>query len=54
MGVYAIILSMILYMIICADNFLKKDYPHSLIWFAYCLSQLGFLWYELQKNSPNE
>ncbi len=50
MGIPALIICIILYAIIGIDNLIKKDYPHSLIWFCYALANVGFLWYELQKR----
>ncbi len=46
----AIVLAFILYVIICIGNIKDKDYPHALIWGAYGLSQLGFLWHEFIKK----
>ncbi len=46
----AIILAFILYVVISIGNLRQKDYPHALIWIAYSLSQLGFLWHEVQKD----
>ena len=45
MGIVAIILSFILYIIIGVSSIYKKDYPHALIWFAYSIRQIGFLWH---------
>lgn len=50
MGKYAIILSMALYLFISYSNARERDYPHALIWFAYAISQAGFLWYEYTKD----
>lgn len=49
MGVYAIVIAIILYVVIAISNIRDKDYPHAFIWFSYALSQFGFLWYELSK-----
>lgn len=49
MGVYAIIIATILYMLTSVSSFRQKDYPHSLMWFAYSLANIGLLWYEINK-----
>lgn len=50
MNKFAIILAFILYVVIGIGNIRQKDYPHALIWMAYALSQLGFLWWEYTKE----
>jgi hypothetical protein len=50
MNIIAIVLAFILYMVICIGNIRQKDYPHALIWGAYAVSQLGFLWWEMVKS----
>lgn len=54
MGIVALILAIILYLVIGIDNLLKKDYPHSLMWVCYALANVALLWYELQKRGNNE
>jgi len=51
MNIIAIVLAFILYMVICIGNIRQKDYPMALVWFAYSLSQVGFLLYEINKAS---
>lgn len=47
----AIVLAFVLYVIIGIGNIRAKDYPHAVVWFCYAGSQLGFLWYELVRDS---
>jgi hypothetical protein len=49
LAIITISLSLILYIITSFSNLYQKDYPHAFIWFSYSLSQIGFLWYEIQK-----
>jgi hypothetical protein len=49
LAIICIIISIILYLLICLSNYLQKDYPHSLMWFAYSLAQCAILWYEYTK-----
>lgn len=46
-----LLISFLAYMTMAGCNFYKKDYPHSLIWFSYSLSQIGFMWYEFTKSN---
>ena len=50
MAKVALILTIILYSAIFIDNLRGRDYPHALIWFAYTVSNIGFLWYEFTKT----
>lgn len=50
MGLTALILAIILYLIIAIDNCMSKDYPHAMMWFCYGLANVALLWYELQKR----
>lgn len=38
------------YMIQAAVNVHQKDYPHALVWLAYSVGNMGFIWYELEKH----
>jgi len=49
MGPAALTIATLLYAVIAVDNLIKKDYPHALIWGAYCIANLGFLWHELTR-----
>lgn len=49
MGVPALIITVILYLIITIDQIRKKDYPHAFIWFSYSLANIGFIWYEFTR-----
>lgn len=50
MGISALILAIILYLIISFQNYLDKDYPHAFVWLSYALANVGFLWYEIIKK----
>jgi hypothetical protein len=50
MGITALILAIMLYIVIGIQNCLDKDYPHAMIWFSYALANFGFLWYEWVKQ----
>jgi hypothetical protein len=50
MGLYAIIISIILYLVIAFDNYRQKDYPHASMWFFYALANCSLLYYELAKK----
>lgn len=47
MGVYTLILATLLYVLTSISYFNKKDYPHFLIWFAYSIANIGFIWHML-------
>jgi hypothetical protein len=49
-AIYAISISSICYAIASIACIKDKDYPHSLMWFAYALANVGLLWYEIQKQ----
>lgn len=48
-AIVAIVLSICLYLSIGVSNVCQRDYPMALVWFAYSLAQMGFLWYEMKK-----
>jgi hypothetical protein len=50
MGITALVLAIILYLIIALQNYFDKDYPHAFVWFSYALANVGFLWYEIIKK----
>jgi hypothetical protein len=31
-------------------NLKQKDYPMALVWFSYCMANLGLIWYEISKK----
>jgi hypothetical protein len=47
----AIVLSFILYCVIAIGNLMDKNYPMALIWGAYGLSQVGFIWEHLARKA---
>lgn len=49
MSIYTISLAAFLYLLTAIDCCRQKDYPHSAIWFAYFLANLGFIWWEIEK-----
>lgn len=49
MGITALIIATLLYIVISIQNFIDKDYPHALSWFAYSIANVGFIWYEIEK-----
>jgi len=50
----AIPISFVLYVLIAASNARQRDWPMVVVWGAYGLSQLGFLWYEINKAKAGE
>lgn len=52
MGLTALVLATVLYLIIAADNLFKKDYPHAGLWFSYAMANGFMVWYEVIKNAP--
>jgi hypothetical protein len=45
MGLWALILSTILYLIVVVDLALtKKNYPLALIFFCYAVANVGYMW----------
>lgn len=50
MGITALILTIILYLIIAIDNYMSKDFPHAMMWVCYSLANVALLWYEIQRN----
>jgi cell shape-determining protein MreD len=51
MGITAIILSIILYLVITIDHLRRKDYHQAMIWFGYSFANVGFLLAMLEKYS---
>lgn len=51
MNLIAIGLAFCLYTIIAIGNLRQKDYPMTLVWASYALSQVGFWFYERSKVS---
>ena len=49
MGITALILSIVLYLIIAAQSYLDKDYSHCMIWICYALANVGFLWHMIER-----
>jgi hypothetical protein len=49
MGITALIIATILYIIVSISCFINRDYPHALSWFAYSIANVGFIWYEIEK-----
>jgi hypothetical protein len=50
MGIWALALATILYIIIGVDNGLKKDWPHCGLWLCYAGANAFMIWYELIKE----
>jgi len=46
----AIPISFALYVLIAVSNARQRDWPMFIVWTGYSFSQLGFLWYEINKN----
>lgn len=44
-----IVICFVCYTLVGIGNAKQGDYPHAMIWWAYALSQLGFIWYEYTK-----
>lgn len=51
MGVWALVISIILYIIIAIQSYKDNDKPHAFIWFCYALANVGFLWHMLTYNN---
>lgn len=51
MGITAIILSIILYLVITIDHLRRKDYHQAMIWLGYSFANVGFLLAMLEKYS---
>jgi hypothetical protein len=41
----------ICYVITGISFFMKKDYPHGLIFLSYAVANSGFIWYEIRRGS---
>jgi|DEB0MinimDraft_6_1074348.scaffolds.fasta_scaffold31736_2 UDP-N-acetylmuramyl pentapeptide phosphotransferase/UDP-N-acetylglucosamine-1-phosphate transferase len=50
MSFWLIVAVAIIYFGIALDNLRQEDYPHALIWAAYAVANIGFVWYELTKG----
>ena len=53
MTILPITICLVCYITIGIGNYRQGDYPHAMMWWAYALSQLALLWYELQKGYQN-
>ena len=51
MGIYAISLATILYLITAYSCFRQKDYPHCSMWICYALANCSLIWWEILKIS---
>lgn len=50
MGIYTLTLATVLYVLTSISYLNKKDYPHFLIWLAYSVANIGFLWHMMLEN----
>lgn len=50
MSTFTVGTTIFLYLVTSFYCFREEDYPHSLMWFAYGLANVGLLWYEIQKQ----
>ena len=50
MSFWLIVAVAVIYFGIALDNLRQQDYPHALIWAAYAVANIGFVWYELTKG----
>ena len=44
MGLWALIISSVLYGIVCIDLVVKKNYPLALIFLCYTVANIGYIW----------
>jgi len=44
MGWWALILAFVLYLIVSVDLLIKKNYPLSIIFFCYAITNIAYLW----------
>lgn len=51
MSVFLIGLVCVVYFGIAVSNVIEQDYPHAFIWASYALANIGFIWYELTKET---
>ena len=51
MGVWALVLSTILYIIVGIDLTLKKNYPLALVFVCYAVANVGYIWMGYVKPS---
>jgi len=51
MTLISLVVPTICYLITGISFFMKKDYPHGLIFSSYAVANFGFIWYEISKGS---
>lgn len=51
MGITALIISIILYILIGIQSYLDDDYPHCMIWVCYAMANIGFLWHMIERGA---
>lgn len=51
MSIWAITICTVLYLYVSVDNFFKRDYPHSLMWLAYGIANIGLLWHQINTDA---
>ena len=49
-AIVAILITIVCYLIASFSCIKDRDYPHSLMWFAYSLANIALLWYEVNKQ----
>ena len=49
LGMTAITVSALMYIVVCGSCIKQKDYPHALMWISYAMANIGLLWYEIKK-----
>lgn len=50
MSIPFIIIATGCYFLTAISNLRQKDYPMALVWFSYCMANLGLIWYEISKR----
>jgi hypothetical protein len=50
MSIWTILIMSILCLATSINCLKQRDYPHSLMWFAYALANSALLWYETGKK----
>lgn len=51
MGITALIISILLYLLIAVQSWIDGDRPHCVIWVCYALANVGFLWHMLEYSN---
>jgi len=50
MGITALSVATICYVLTGISNLKQRDYAHAIVWFAYAVANSALLWYEYSKT----